>query len=278
MIDLPGLVSSSPICFMAALGLLRVLSVDQKTDTRLGWRQGHAVLEGIDLDVALDLVAKNMTDRAGAPEFNWADTPRKTSPEDYRKACHEMENDSRALSFMAGWATDTVVQNGAVAVTRMDMTSGQQKLFKDLRKLCAQVNRDHIYSALLGGAYEAQSSFGLDPIAVRAHALEAQAPTKTPPPGKPGLVWLAFEAIPLHPVVPVNPIRAETTGWRHGGNAGYIWPTWESLLGYDEVFYLRTLPVKMLPQMIGGGISEIWASTYGQSGKYGMLKPALRER
>lgn len=277
MIDLPGLVSASPICFMAALGLLRVLSVDQGTDVQLGWRGGHAVLDGIDVETALDLIVANMAGRDTAPEFNWADTPRKTSPEDYRRNCSDMQGDNRALSFMAGWATDAVIHNGAVAVTRMDMTSGQQKLFNVLRNLSGGIKREHIRSALLGGPYESQHSLGLDPIAVRTHAHEAKAPTNTDRPGKPGLIWLAFESIPLHPVVPVRPNRASTTGWRHGSSTGYVWPIWESLLDYFEVGYLRMLPLDNLPQRKGWSVTEIWASMYSKSGRYGVLLPAIRE-
>ncbi len=78
-----------------------------------------------------------------------------------------MTGDKRALGFMAGWASDAVIWQGAVKVTRMDMTSGQQKLLRDLRKLSEKITPNHFESALLGGPYDDQSSFGLDPVAVR---------------------------------------------------------------------------------------------------------------
>jgi len=276
MNELKGIAAGSPIGFLAALGLLRVLTHDRGLQVRLGWRDGCAVIDGIDSATAIDELMDNMTDRAESPEFTWANSPRKITPEVYRDKCNEMTGDIRALGFMAGWATDAVVREGAVVVTRLDMPSGQQKLLRDLRALTARITRDHLESALLGGDYEGQSSFGLDPIAVRAHAHESQAPTKSKAPGKPGLIWLAFESIPLHPVIPVSATRVQTTGWKMGRDAAYVWPIWDALLTLEEVKLLRTLPIERLPDR--PGVREVWVSQYGSSGKYGMLQPAWRER
>lgn len=276
MYKLIGLTGSSPIAFMAALGMLRVLSSDRSMKVRLGWKEGHAILEGADKDTIISELTSNMEGRSEAPEFNWTDSPRKISPEAYRLACQGMKGDERALSFMAGWATDTVLRNEFVAVSRLDMTSGQQKLLRDLRKLAVHLTQEHIESAIVGGPYEEQSSFGLDPVAVRTHAHEPKAPTKSSPPGKPGLIWLAFESIPLHPVVPIAPNRTQTTGWRIRPDAAYVWPIWDGMLTLEEVMLLRAFPVEFLSER--PGVTEVWSSRYGSTGKYGMLLPALRER
>jgi hypothetical protein len=256
--------------------MLRVLTSDRGCEIRLGWRNGHAVADGINADSSVSELIENMDRRAEAPEFNWADSPRKVTPQKYRLACQKMSGDERALGFMAGWASDAVIRQGAVAVTRMDMTSGQQKLLRDLRKLAKKITRKHFESVLNGGPYEEQPSFGLDPVAVRSHAHEHEAPTKSLPPGKPGLIWLAIESIPLHPVIPVNNNRAQTTGWRLGKDASYVWPIWNGFLTLEEVWLLRSLPVDFLSNR--PDIAEVWSSRYGSSGKYGMLLPAQRER
>jgi len=186
MHDLKGLAAGSPIGFLAALGLLRVLTSDRNHEVYLGWRDGHAIIDGIEPERAIEELAANMVEREKAPEFNWSDTPRKNTPDAYRKACDQMADDYRALGFMVGWGTDTVLRDNFIAVTRMDMTSGQQKLLKDLRVLAGKVTQEHFRSALLGGKYEGQSSFGLDPVATRSHAHEYKAPTKSKAPGKPG--------------------------------------------------------------------------------------------
>jgi hypothetical protein len=275
MYDLNGLNAGSPIGFMAAIGMLRVLASDRGLNVRLAWRNGHAVIDGVDTETTIEELAANMTSRAESPEFTWHDTARKTPPEVYRGFCDQMADDDRALGFMAGWGTDAVLRDGFIAVTRMDMTSGQQKLLRDLRGLAARVTRDHFQSALLGGSYEDQSSFGLDPIGVRYHAHEGQAPTKSKAPGKPGLIWLAFESIPLHPVVPIAPNRTQTTGWRILPNTAYVWPIWDAMLTINEIEMLRMLPIERLSER--PGVTEVWASRYGSTGKYGMLYPAQRE-
>lgn len=277
MVELTGIVNTSPIGFMAALGLLRVLNADCGLEVRLGWHGSHAVMEGVPAKYLIPLLETHMAGRSAAPEFTWTDSPRKATPAEYREACKSMVGDDRALGFMAGWASDAVIRNGFVSGTRMDMTSGQQKLLKNLRDLAGCMTGQHFERGIFGGAYENQSSFGLDPIAVRAHAYENQAPSKTTPPGKPGLIWLAFESIPLHPVVAIGPNSTNTVGW--GRNpTGYYWPVWDGLFNLQEVTYIRTLPVERLSERVGAGFSSVWMSQYGSSGKYGMLLPARRER
>jgi len=277
MTALKGLAASSPIGFLAALGMLRVLTQDRNRDVRIGWREGYAVIQGLDLETAVAELMANMSGRDKAPEFNWADSPRKIAPEAYRAACLGMDGNERAQGFMAGWATDGVIRNGFIAATRMDMTAGQQKLLKSLRALAAKITRQHLTHALIGGAYEEQSSFGLDPLAVRSHAHENKSPTKSKPPGKPGLIWLAFESIPMHPVFPVSGQNAYTTGWRHDASGcDYVWPIWDGALTLEEVYYLRTLPIDALARRCG--VREIWCSHFGSSGKFGVFLPAHRER
>lgn len=276
MIELPGLSGASPIGFLAALGMLRVLVEDRGRDARLAWRHGRAVLEGLELTDAIDELAANMAGRGDALEFTWADTTRGVTPEQYRKAVAEAGGNRRALAFLAGWGTDAVVREGSIAATRFDMTSGQQKLLRNLREVALTITRRSLEIALLGGPYEAQSSFGLDPVAVRFHAHEPQAPTNSDPPGKPGLIWLAFEAIPLHPVLPVSATRARTAGWRGGPASAYVWPLWSTFLTLAEVSLLRALPVERLPDRVG--VTEVWAARFGKNSEYGILLPALRER
>lgn len=276
MHDLNGLPAGSPIAFLAALGMLRVLVSDRGLDLRLGWRNGHAVIDGIDPNTAIEELAANMTERAKSPEFKWADTLKKCTPEAYRKACNQMAGDHRALGFMAGWATDAVLNNGFIRASRMDMTTARQRLLKDLRVLARKVTQADFRSALLGGSYGGQSSFGFDPVAFRSHANEPQAPTKSKTPGKPGLIWLVFESIPLHPVVSVLPNQATTIGWRIRPNISYVWAIWSVLLTLEEVTLLRALPVDNLAGR--PGVVEVWASRLGQTGRYPWLLPARRER
>lgn len=276
MTELPGLSGATPIGFLAALGLIRVLADDRHHDVRLSWQGSQPRLHGLAAEAILDELVAHMVGRGDALEFTWADSPRGVSPVQYREAVARAQGDRRALAFLAGWGTDTVLRDGTISSTRWDMTSGQQKLLQDFRKLAPKVTREALEIALFGGPYTEQTSFGLDPVAVRFHAHEAKAPAKTAPPGKPGLVWLAFEAIPLHPVLPIGAGRAYTTGWRSGRDLGYVWPLWEAPLSLLEIALLRALPLQSLSRR--PGVTQVWFSRYGMSGKYGMLLPAVRER
>ena len=84
MVELPGITSRSPIGFLAALGLLRVLAEDRGQQVALGWHDGRAVLEGITREEAIEELAANMAGREKAFEFTWADSTRKIPPETHR--------------------------------------------------------------------------------------------------------------------------------------------------------------------------------------------------
>ncbi len=277
-VELPGLLAHSPIGFMAALGLLRVLSEDHRLDVRLGWRGGHAVLQGIDRGELIQVLQTHMAGRHRAPEWNWRDTTKRVTPEEFQGALASMAGDARARSFLAGFVLPAILDgNGFLSSTRLDMTSGRQQLLADLRRLAEALQepgaaRRAFQRALFGGPYEAQSSYGWDPAAVRRHALEAKAPTTSKPPGKPGLVWLAAESLAWHPMRPWDG-RAYTTGCeRLGGDWVYFWPIWSGCLDAVTARTLRQLShdqVRRLP-----GVTACWASTFDSSGQYGALLPA----
>jgi hypothetical protein len=280
MIELPGLPAGSPITFMAALGLLRVLSEDCGLPVQLGWKNGHAVIDG---DVPEDLVARlvqQMKGRHQHLEFNWAETTRKIPLVQYQQACEKAEQnqDRRALAFLAGWGTDAVLdKDGFVRGTRLDLTSGQQKLIRDLRGLALVLQDDTLArsvfaTALFGGDYGTdQSSYGLDPATQRSHATEHQAPSKSKTVGKRGWIWLFAESIPLHPVIPLDDRRALPAGF----SDGYYWPVWNGYLSLNEVMSLRALSKDVVKKI--DGVLEVWHSAYLQIGKYGAFGFPKRE-
>jgi hypothetical protein len=186
-VKLPGLQVGNPVGFMAALGLLRILNEDHGLEVTLAWQDGHAMLGGIDEDGLLTLLNQHMRGRSRAPEFNFAVNTgsdravpvmhlREIRPEDYQAAAAQMVEDSRALGFLAGFATDTVVnENGFVARTSFDFSSANQKLAEEFRRLALRLDPDArrgrketpsqtlLQQGLFGGPYVEQHSFGWDP-------------------------------------------------------------------------------------------------------------------
>jgi hypothetical protein len=293
-VDLPGLPVASPIGFMAALGLLRVLAQDHGLPVRLSWPGACARLHGLGRAAVAETLVAHMAGRSRAPEFNFAvlgeggrAVPvthlRTLTPADYRAAASGFAGDPRALAFLAGYGTDAVVDDdGCIARTRLDFTSGQQKLMHELRALAAMLDPQakrpalplatRVERALFGGPYEQQSSFGWDASALRLHAHEPDPPAETPPPGQPMTVWLAAEALPLHPVLPIEPRRAQTAGFLQG--RAYVWPQWRVPLSLPEVALMRQRPVASLDAL--PGVEAVWASAVTSVGKYGFLLPAAR--
>lgn len=290
VLELTGLSIASPQGFMAALGLLRVCSADLGMPVRLSWSASHARLHGADWPTLLDGLRQHMQGRAAAPEFNFPVTREDGEtavvgklhgilPQDYRAAVHSLRDNPRALGFLAAFATDCVLTaKGHVARNQLDFTTGQQQFMVKVRELAHELRPQHprfeerLHHALFGGPYEAGHSFSWDPVAVRNHACEAEAPTHSgSPPSQPFAVWLAIEALPLHPVIPTAPGRASTTGLQRDT---YVWPQWQTALDLTAVTLLRQRPLDSLAQL--PGVDAIWQSAISSSGRYSILSTAVR--
>jgi hypothetical protein len=290
-LDLIGLRIESPQGFLAALGLLRVCAQDLGLDVHLSWVASHARLHGIDKTKLLEGITTHMHGRSKAPEFNFPVLRDNGSqapvsklncirPEDYRAAASSMRDNSRAIAFLAAFATDAVIpKSGFVAPNRLDFSAGQQQFVNNIRNLADELDpartdfEVRLHNALFGGPYEQMKklSFGWDPVAVRRHAYEAAAPTDSDPPSQPFSVWFAIEALPLHPILPVSPSRAVTTGFDENH---YDWPQWSEPLMLEEVRLLRQRPVNTLREL--EGVQAIWRSAIVRSGKYRTLSGAER--
>ncbi|WP_040107230.1 type I-G CRISPR-associated protein, Cas3-extension family [Azotobacter chroococcum] len=288
-LELTGLHIASPQGFLAALGLLRLCTQDLGLNVRLSWSGSHARLHGIDWPVLRTGMVRHMRGRSEAPEFTFPVTLENGSqapvgrlnrirPEDYRAAARSMRGNPRALAFLSAFATDAVVSRQGYAVcNRLDFSTGQQQFMPKLRHLADELDptredfETRLRHALFGGPYEAQHSFGWDPVAVRRHAHEAEAPTHSAPPSQPFCIWLAIESLPLHPVLPIGPDRAVTTGF---SGEQYLWPQWSEPLTLEEVRLLRQRPISTLEKL--EGVLAIWRSAIASSGRYDTLSTAVR--
>jgi len=289
MIQLEGIPGTTPIGFMAALGLLRVLGEDQGREVRLSWDHATPRLHGMaGREELLNALTSQIEGRHRDFEWNWADTAKGMTPDTYAQACRNAEQQAtrpaRALAFLAAWGTEASLNDkGLIRYTWLDMTSGRQRLIANLRSVAAFLEasrraRGAFESALFGGPYENQSSFGWDPATIRQHAHEARAPTDQKPAGKSGWIWLAAESLAWHPVLPRGD-RARTTGCetlKSGGDMSYFWGLWspKAELAPDEARMLRAMDFRALSRR--PGVESLWASTIGKSGNYRILLPARR--
>lgn len=291
---LPGLSIASPLGFMAALGLLRVCAQDQGEDVALSWSDTCAQLHGITPERLQALLHTHMRGRSEAPEFNLPITLkdgsrgpllhlREIPVADYRAAATAWRGNARALGFLAGFGTDAVVtEDGLVARNSLDFSSANQKLALEFRRLAVKLDpqakrpamplAQRIRHALDGGPYEDQHAFGWDPSTLMTHAHEPKAPTASATPGQPLAIWLAVEALPLHPVWASSAQRAQTTGFL--GNRAYVWPQWREPLRLAEVRLLRQRALPTLAQT--PGVDALWMAEITSVGKFRFFQPAAR--
>ncbi len=123
---------------------------------------------------------------------------------------------------------------------------------------------------------------GFDPAREAVYALTATAPTSTGPRSTRAAVWLAVEAIPLFPVVPIGS-NLHTRGFsRHDRSTFFRWPIWTGALSADAVRTAlglaevvdREVAIERLDQLAIRAVMEAERVTIGQG--YGQLRPARR--
>jgi hypothetical protein len=305
-ISLPALRADSPIAFLAALGTLRILDGIRPTwKPRLRWiEQGGRIPElSVTGDTSLEEVsgalATKVTNRAAAPEFNWADVIA-VAPKLFHmkaKAAWETANVSKreTVDFFAAFAAEGATSNsGDMKPTDLCMTSGQMKFLKEMRAITAELASapkreeaplaERIQTALTGPWHYAddQHSLGWDPTNEPVHALGAYDPSGD---GKQTsvreVVYLAAEAVSVFPVF-ARFGRLRTTGFHpdERRRSWFHWPIWDpelSIRSVRSLLQLRELahPSENTLQLQTRGICAIYRSRRHEFGKgYGIFRPA----
>lgn len=249
-VRLTGMDGSDPLAFLAALGALRVVAARSPHAT-LRWElQGRwtPILEGLGTVVPSSAIWEQVTAwrQAPPPAIAFArGADRKVQdlkhpPEQYRIWMREAldSGDHEWALFAASYATGIVVDgSGQTKPTSLHFTAGQQRFMDVVLSLLADLTEEDIDEALVGpwrGRDDAKSlrwRAGGD----RARALLSFNPSKHSGKAIPGANWLAFQALPLFPVVPVDG-RVCTPCFSGRGKAeSFTWPLWNVALGLEEV-------------------------------------------
>lgn len=139
----------------------------------------------------------------------------------------------RFLRFLAGYGTDLASKDGSTILpSAMLMLSGQQKLFPSILGIPVSADLAGIEEVLKGPWKRADpgSPLGLDPERLQSHATSAMDPSKSGQRRTALAVWLAMEALPLFPVVPVAHDEAHTASFdrreTHARGMKFAWPLW----------------------------------------------------
>ena len=282
-IELTGLRADVPIGFMAALGCLRVCQRSEAfRGSKLDWERAGgsftAVLFPKDERTVEELLAVLLADVKAASErmeLNWRTKLKGLSIAEYRDAARcALARSLEAADWFAAFGCEVVKdREGNVEPTPFDMTGGPQAFLADSLKLSQKLSAapkrkkskspEHAFREGLFGPWEYtddQHSLGWDPATIKLGAFTCQAPTKMANAGVMGVVWLAFEALPMFPC-----FSGGTRGFDRKGRAFY-WPVWEKApLSVDTIGSLLALPPA---GMVDHGAAAVYRSTRFYLNKY----------
>jgi len=311
IIELPGLDGANPLSFLAALGLLALVS-DADDEASIAWEERgrwipllHSRLSRPDLiEQALEGLAQWRSEPVIALEYPKAGKrpvaqDLKPPPELYRSFLQTLIHRSheiirlrssgerttaarRSPDHAAAFATDVAVDNnGNTKPTALHFTAGQQEFLVMVRELIDGVTAVHVEEALFGPwTYSSELPvLGWDSSATRDYALRADDPSGNKKTGVPGADLLAFAGLSFIPVVPIGR-SAATTGWSGSWKFGtWQWCLWSVPLGRRVVrSLLQTPDLEHFPSdaRLARGICAVFRSRVRRSeqGGYGSFLPA----
>lgn len=248
-VHLPGLDGSNPLGFLAAVGLLRVLSRLANT-ARLGFLDDgscRAFVDGFDADI-ISAVVDDAARSAGSQSWRLSYEKQekkgakivadlKAPPVEFEKYLRQcvaqwITGDGEGASYAAAYGT-SIAWDGKdnTKPTAFHFTAANQEFLKAVEESRSRVDAEWANQALMVG-YAARPGPNLrwDPAAERNWALMANNPnddgTKVDAP----LEWLAFRGLPLFPTFPRNGgarprvITTAITGRAH--ESQFVWPLW----------------------------------------------------
>jgi hypothetical protein len=246
-IQLVGVDGSSPLGFLAALGLLRVVP-----GAKLGFSDDgsfRAFVDGLDKNES-DLAtfisddAKAAEDRSAPWRFTYtkAATKRqgpqevadlKPPPDDFKRflaTCVEawLSGNEEAAGYAAAYGTDVAVDGkGNTKPTAFHFTAAQQTFLGAVESIRASVTQEWVKKSLFEGHGEKPgSNLRWDPGSERNWALMANNPSGDGTRVDAPLEWLAFRGLPLLPSFPRG-TRIITTGVvGRGDDMTFTWPLW----------------------------------------------------
>lgn len=249
-IDLPALVGTNPLGFLAALGVLYsadVQSGPREPLPRLAWTddvEPSAILTGVeDMGVLLDRLEAERDAVAKCTALNWPrDNPLSTAKPDratlraWAQVCYQDPDPRSAAVFNSLVAEGAYAGKGVAKPTHLDFTAGQQQLLNMVRQLAATSDRARLEEALAGWVPDRQfPSLSFDPADERLYALRAIDPSGDKKASVPGANWLAFLGLLMLPVVNHGGNLSTTSCARPWKRSSMEWWLWREPLSRETV-------------------------------------------
>jgi hypothetical protein len=295
---LNGLNGSSPLGFLAALGLLRLARAAQP-NARLGFLDDgtfRAFLEGVSGDIAL-LVADDAAAAAGPQgwrlEYSKAEkrgakvvADLKAPPDDFKRfvdACvaRWLDGDGESVAYAAAFGT-TIARDGKgnTKPTAFHFTAANQQFLGTVEEIRDSVTSEWASRSLFHGHADASgSNLRWDPAAERNYALMANNPTSEGTSVDAPLEWLAFRALPLFPTFPEGSRITTTCVLGRGDEMRMTWPVWSTAISLDSVQTILQMPwPSSQRERVGRGMFAICTSRIRRTAQgFGNFAPATVE-
>ncbi len=282
-VRLDGLDGANPLGYLAALGVLRVLTGCDAT-VMMSWtgdaRSVPVVHGSGSFDQIVDTLLAERDDWMAAELLDpqWDDVKFRSPVEtrEWLDACGSDVSNEIAVALVAEGSVDN---NGSAKPTDLHFTAGQQKWLVMARDVRDAVDDERLRGALLGPwtRRDTSSSFGWDLVDDRVYALSARNPSKEKKTTEAGAEWLAFRGLSAFPVV-ATVGRTKTPGftgtWKNGR---FRWPLWSQPLGFETARSLigRAWDVEG-DGPAGAGLERVFESPVRRSdqGGYGSFGPS----
>jgi hypothetical protein len=262
-VDLPALDGREPLGFLAALGVLQLLSSECGVNAQLAFSEATGcaqlrsslpstasvaeALAGVLAEIPDGAVLPGASPGFPPPAVSGKD-PLRQKPPGYRQLADEVRtrDPHTAEMWLPALVTDLALDNQErCAITPFSAPSGQQKLRTFFEKPLQEVQRnpDYIHQALtswqrikgITGEY-------LDHRVLRSNADDILGRNGQEQ-GVPGATWLAIMALPLFRLTGNGGQRASALWHRPAGRrALMIWPIWRTPLESSAVQVLITHP------------------------------------
>jgi hypothetical protein len=299
---LHALDASNPLAFLAALGTLRLLSLEAGPGVRMAWRRRDGFWRPAlrPISMSKEELCENLAASPGwAPveEFvrylgnNITVPVSRFQPFVAHATAMAQPDDRRTADFAAAFGSDVCEEEDNNRIERTDFCfitgSGHQDFLGTAAELAVRVTTGHVYDALFGEwKAEKKCSMRWDPTDAAEYALQWD----DPGPKGAWAVWganrLAFEALPYFPTAPVGvaaqTVRLRTTGFsRRKRQHEFTWPIWRNFIGPASVRSLLSLEElqKEAPERTGlysMGIQEIYRAQRVRIGQGANFKVSFR--
>lgn len=278
-LTLTGIDGSNPLGFLAALGVLRILSDAGPSDAppRMFWaEQGtwRPTLSGVgSIEAIVDAVLTDLKGIKGEPAFELAYSkeadgggsrldpnakdairdlkpPLRVQSELYAEAVQRyLDGQPRTARMVAAFGTEVATDNAGFAKpTALHFTAGQQQFLAMTATIAAHLDADDVFEALVGPwRYESKlPSFSWTGTGQRLWAYRASNPAGEKRGSCAGAEWLALQGLSFFPCAPAATRRGPVTrtagirgGWKDGS---FTWPLWTAAATARAVASLLTHP------------------------------------